>query len=291
MNWDDARIFLALCREHTLRGAARVLAVDQATVGRRLTSLEQALGATLFLRISGGYSLTPAGEAAHATALAMEAATADLQRRIMGMDQRMSGVVRVTTTDSFAIDFIIPALARLHQVHPGIQVQLQTSPQVLDLTKREADIAVRPIRPQNPDLVARRIVRWGSALFASANYLQARGTPEPGSAFAGHDLVVYQPYLDSGREVTLGAEPITHGRLAMTCTSGLMVRQALTEGLGIGELPVPLGHNAGLQRVWPQREPLPYEVWLVTHQDLRHTARVKMVIDALVGAFADHPDT
>lgn len=291
MNWDDARIFLALCREHTLRGAARVLAVDQATVGRRLTSLEQALGATLFLRISGGYSLTPAGEAAQTTALAMEAATADLQRRIMGMDQRMSGVVRVTTTDSFAIDFIIPALARLHQVHPGIEVQLQTSPQVMDLTKREADIAVRPIKPQNPDLVARRIVRWGSALFASADYLQARGAPEPGSAFAGHDLVVYQPYLDSGREVTLGAEPITHGRIAMTCTSGLMVRQALAAGLGIGELPVPLGHNAGLQLVWPQREPLPYEVWLVTHQDLRHTARVKMVIDAMVSAFIDRPES
>ncbi|WNW12908.1 LysR family transcriptional regulator [Pseudomonas sp. DTU_2021_1001937_2_SI_NGA_ILE_001] len=287
MNWDDARIFLALCREHTLRGAARVLGVDQATVGRRLTSLERALGATLFLRIAGGYSLTPAGEAAQDTALAMENAAAELQRRILGMDQRMSGVVRLTTTDSLAIDFIIPALARLHAEHPGIQVQLQTSPQMLDLTRREADIAVRTLKPQNPDLVVRRLARWPRSLFASASYLQARGVPEPGSAFAGHDLVVYQPYLDSGQPVTLGGEPITHGRIAMTCSSGLMIRRALNEGIGLGELPAPLACSAGLQPVWPQREALDYDVWLVTHQDLRHTARVKVVIDTLAAAFAD----
>lgn len=286
MNWDDTRIFLALCREQTLRGAARALGVDQATVGRRLASLEHALGATLFLRTSRGYSLTAAGEVAMAAALNMEASAAELQRQILGMDDRMSGVVRVTTTDSFAIDFVIPAIARLHRAQPGIEVQLQASTQMLNLSKREADIAVRTLKPENPDLIVRRVARWSSAIFASADYVQARGVPEPGTAFAGHDLVLYQPYLDSGKEVTLGSEPITHGRIAMTCTSGLLVRRALVNGLGIGEIPLPFGAADGLVRLWPARECPPYDIWLVTHKDVRHTARVRVVIDAIAEAFA-----
>lgn len=287
MNWDDARVFLALCREQTLRGAARVLAVDQATVGRRLASLERSLEATLFLRTSAGYSLTAAGEIALAAAQAMESSAAQLQRQILGMDDRMSGVVRVTTTDSFAADFIIPALALLHREEPGIEVQLQTSTQMLNLSKREADIAVRTHQPENPDLIVRRLARWGSGLFASAQYIEQRGVPEPGSAFAGHDLVVYQPYLDAGKEVFLASEPIIHGRIAMTCTSGFMVRRALAAGLGVGELPLPLGEADGLVRLCPDRSPQPYDVWLVTHKDVRHTARVRAVIDAIARKFGD----
>ncbi|HSC84596.1 MAG TPA: LysR family transcriptional regulator, partial [Pseudomonas sp.] len=227
MNWDDARIFLALCREQTLRGAARVLKVDQATVGRRLTSLEQALGATLFLRTSAGYSLTAAGEVAMAAAQNMEASAGDLQRQILGMDGRMSGEVRVTTTESFALDFVIPAIAQVRREHPGIEVKLQASNQMLNLTRREADIAVRNVKPDSPDLIVRRIARWTSGLFASASYIAQHGEPTLGSAFAGHDLVLYQPYLDSGREVTLVGEPISQGRIAITCTSGLMLRRAV----------------------------------------------------------------
>lgn len=286
MNWDDARIFLALCRETTLRGAARVLGVDQATVGRRLLSLEQGLGATLFLRTSGGYSLTAAGEVAMSAALSMEASATELQRQILGMDDRMCGKVRVTTTDSFALEFVIPAIAQLRSQHPGIEVKLQASVQMLNLSKREADIAVRTLKPENPDLIVRRVARWSSAIFASAGYVAARGVPEAGTAFNGHDLVLYQPHLDGGKDMTLTSEPITHGRVAMTCTSGLLVRNALAAGIGIGEIPVPLGERDGLVRLWPERERFPYDIWLVTHKDVRHTARVRVVIDAIAEAFA-----
>ncbi|SEJ42433.1 DNA-binding transcriptional regulator, LysR family [Azotobacter beijerinckii] len=221
-----------------------------------------------------------------AAALNMETSAAELQRQILGMDDRMSGVVRVTTTDSFAIDVVIPAIARLHQAQPGIEVQLQASTQLLNLSKREADIAVRTLKPENPDLIVRRVARWSSAIFASAAYVQAHGVPEPGTAFAGHDLVLYQPYLDSGKEVTLGSEPITHGRIAMTCTSGLLVRRALINGLGIGEVPLPFGEADGLVRLWPARACPPYDIWLVTHKDVRHTARVRAVIDIIAKAFA-----
>ena len=287
MNWDDARVFLAVCRESTLRGAARVLGVDQATVGRRITALEKSLSATLFLRTSEGYALTAVGEAALKAVEKMEHSALELERRIQGLDDRLTGTVRVTTTDTLAIDFLIPAIARLHQQHPDVRVQLDASTQILSLAKREADIAVRNTRPDNPDLIARRIARWPLGLFASHAYVEAHGIPEPGTAFDGHDLVVYQPYLQSGKDMTLVGEPIGRGRIVSSLSSSLLVRRSIAAGIGIGEVPIHMGELDGLVRLWPQRtNPVPYDIWLVTHADLRHTARVRVVIDEIVAGFA-----
>jgi len=287
MNWDDARVFLAVCRESTLRGAARVLGVDQATVGRRVNALEKSLNATLFLRTSEGYALTAVGEAALQSVERMERSALDLERQVQGLDDRLTGTVRVTTTDSLAIDFLIPAIARLHDVHPDVRVQMDASTQFLNLAKREADIAVRNTRPDNPDLIARRIARWPVGLFASQAYIDRYGAPEPGSLFEGHDLVVYQPHLQSQKDLTLVSEPLGRGRIVAALSSSLLVRRSIAAGLGIGEIPLISGDRDGLVRLWPERtRPLPYDVWLVTHADLRHTARVRVVIDEIVAGFA-----
>lgn len=287
MNWDDARVFLAVCRESTLRGAARVLGVDQATVGRRVNALEKSLNATLFLRTSEGYALTAVGEAALQSVENMERSALDLERQVLGLDDRLTGTVRVTTTDSLAIDFLIPAIARLHDAHPDVRVQMDASTQFLNLAKREADIAVRNTRPDNPDLIARRIASWPVGLFASQGYLDRHGEPEPGSLFEGHDLVVYQPHLHSQKDLTLVSEPLGRGRIVAALSSSLLVRRSIAAGLGIGEIPLISGERDGLVRLWPDRtRPLPYDVWLVTHADLRHTARVRVVIDEIVAGFA-----
>ncbi|WP_411379846.1 LysR family transcriptional regulator [Pseudomonas sp. MPB26] len=287
MNWDDARMFLAVCRESTLRGAARVLGVDQATVGRRINALEKSLGATLFLRTSEGYALTALGEAALLSVEKMERSALDLERQIQGLDDRLTGTVRVSTTDSLAIDFLIPAIAHLYDKHPDVRVQLDASTQILSLAKREADIAVRNQRPDNPDLIARRIARWPVGLFAAQRYIDRHGVPEPGSLFEGHDLVVYQPYLQSHKDLALACEPVGRGRIVAALSSSLLVRRAIAAGIGVGEIPVYTGERDGLVRLWPERtRPLPYDVWLVTHADLRHTARVRVVIDEIVAAFA-----
>ncbi|SCW41366.1 MULTISPECIES: LysR family transcriptional regulator [unclassified Pseudomonas] len=287
MNWDDARVFLAVCRASTLRGAARVLGVDQATVGRRVTALEKSLDAALFLRTSDGYALTAVGEAALKAVEKMEHSALELERRIQGLDDRLLGNVRVATTDSLAIDFLIPAIASLHERHPDVRVQLDASTQILSLVKREADIAVRNTRPDNPDLIARRIARWPVGLFASQAYVEARGVPSPGSEFEGHDLVVYQPYWQGSKDFTLVSEPINRGRIVASLSSSLLVRRSIAAGLGVGEIPLYMGARDGLLRIWPERtRALPYEVWLVTHADLRHTARVRAVIDEIVEVFA-----
>ncbi|MFI8482521.1 LysR family transcriptional regulator [Pseudomonas sp. NPDC078700] len=287
MNWDDARVFLAVCRESTLRGAARVLGVDQATVGRRLNTLEHALGATLFLRTSEGYVLTTVGEAALQSVENMERAALELERQALGLDDRLVGNVKVSTTDSLAIDFLIPAIARVHELHPGVQIQLDASSQLISLSKRQADIAVRNMRPENPDLIARRIARWPVGLFASQAYVARNGLPVQGSAFDGHDLVVYGPYLQRNKNLTLVSEPLTRGRIVCNVSSSYLMRRSVVAGIGLGELPVIQGEMDGLVRVWPElTRPHPHEVWLVTHADLRHTARVRAVIDEIVAVFA-----
>lgn len=287
MNWDDARMLLALSRERTLRRAARVLRVDQATVGRRVAALEADLGSTLFLRTPAGYQLTASGELAAELAQQMERAALELAARLQGTDNELAGEVRISTTDSLACDFVLPALAQLQQSHPQIRVILASGSALVNLSQRETDIAIRNLRPDNPDLVLRKLASWSLGLFASDSYVQRRGEPREGEGFTGHELVVYEPYWRGNPSPTLVDEPIGEARVALAVGSNLMLRRAIASGLGIGEIPIELGERDGLRRLWPTRaRRKPYEVWLVTHQDLRHTARVRVVIEALVRAFA-----
>ncbi|WP_266183264.1 LysR family transcriptional regulator [Dyella humicola] len=286
MNWDDTRIFLAIHRERSLRGAARMVGLDQATVGRRLAALERALGATLFLRTSNGYVLTSVGEVALRAAEKMEQSANDLVRQTQGVDERLAGEVRVTTTDTIGLEFVMCAIQSLHDEHPNVRVLLDTSTHVHNLAKREADIAVRTIKPENPDLLTRKLATWPMGLYASADYLERHGEPIPGTAFEGHDLVCYLPYLQARRQLTLVGEPIHAGRIVSGLNSSLMLRAAVRGGLGLGELAVPIAERDGLVRIWPDRSSvLAYEVWMVTHKDLRHTARIAAMIDHIVRAF------
>lgn len=286
MDWDDARIFLAIHRERTLRATARALKLDQATVGRRLAALEHALGAALFVRTSSGYELTQAGKLAQAPAELMERSAHELARRTRGMDKRLAGEVKVTTTDALAVEFVIPAIERLHAKHPDVKVELNTSTQIVSLAKREADIAVRTVRPSSPELVARRIASWETGLFASQAYLERHGVPVEGQAFAGHDLVVYQPYMSGSKPPEFAGEPLHRGRIVAGLNSNLSLRAAIKAGIGLGEIPVTMAQTDGLIRVWPERtRKAPYDVWLVTHQDLRHTARIRAMIDEILLMF------
>ncbi|MDI9853981.1 LysR family transcriptional regulator [Comamonas sp. 17RB] len=286
MNWDDTRIFLALTRTPSLRAAARSLGVDQATVGRRLNALESELGAKLFLRAKDGYLLTAAGETALAAARRMESAALELRTKIEGQDEHPGGLVRVTSTDSIAIDLLLPAVERLQQQWPNIRVDLEVSTQLLSLSRRQVDIAFRNVRPDAPDLVVRRVAAWPVGLFASPAYLDRFGEPVPEDELRGHHLVVYAPYLEQGPFVTMAGVPARQARIAMTVRSSLLVRKAVAAGIGMGEMPVWMGEREGLVRIWPQRRrPNDYEVWQVMHPDLQRTARVRAAAQFLSAAF------
>ncbi|PND34745.1 LysR family transcriptional regulator [Achromobacter pulmonis] len=285
MDWDNARIFLAIYRIGTLRGAAALLQIDQATAGRRLAALESSLDARLFLRTPSGYVPTAAGELAFAAAERMEQAADQLQRQMQGMDHRLSGVVRVATSETVARYFVMEAVRRVHAQHPDIRVTLSTAIQLSNLTRREADLAIRNLRPDNPDLIHRHLARKEVGLYASRSYLAAHGEPRPGTAFAGHTLVTYQQSVLPGWSDTFCGEPTGNGRIGLELNSGLMIIEAVAAGLGIGELPTHMAPDyPDLVRIWPHRSES-YDLWLVMHGDLNRTARVRAVADAIVEVF------
>ncbi|OAD15076.1 LysR family transcriptional regulator [Achromobacter insolitus] len=287
MDWDNARIFLAIYRVGTLRGAAALLQIDQATAGRRLAALESSLDARLFLRTPGGYVPTAAGELAFAAAERMEQAADQLQRQMQGLDHRLSGGVRVATSETVASYYVMEAVRRVHAHHPDIRVTLSTAIQLSNLTRREADLAIRNIRPDNPDLIYRHLARKEVGLYASRTYLEAHGEPRLGTAFAGHALVTYQQAVLPGWSDTFCGEPTGNGRIGVELNSGMMIIEAVVAGLGIGQVPI---HMAPLYpelvRIWPTRSE-PYDLWLVMHGDLNRTARVRAVADAIVEVFEE----
>jgi DNA-binding transcriptional LysR family regulator len=284
MDWDNARIFLGIYKAGTLRGAAALLNIDQATVGRRLTAMEATLNAKLFLRTPSGYVPTPAGDAAARSAQLMEEAALQLEREMSGIDNRLSGTVRLATTDTMAHAFVIKAMRTLHDQHPDIHIELQINTQLSSLTRREADLAVRTIRPTSPDLISRHLGKRSAGLYASSEYLNQRGEPTQGSAFAGHDIVRFHAGVMTRQQEKLCGEPITGARIAMEVNTGMALQEAVRAGIGIGELPIHMaGTQPGLRRIWPERE-YRYDAYLVMHADLARSARVRAVADAIVDA-------
>jgi DNA-binding transcriptional LysR family regulator len=288
MNWDDVRIFLAVHRLGTLRGAAQQLGIDQTTVGRRLNGLEGALGSRLFLRTTDGFVLTRSGEQVLESAMEMERVAVSFERRSEGADERVEGEVRVTTTDTLALDFVIPAIEVLQARHPGVRVVLSTTPRLLDLSRREADIAIRTERPDLQGLIVRRLGSWEVGLYASRSYVARRGMPKPGGDFAGHDLAVYQPGVTKRQQGTLVGESKALGRIVAELDSSLMLTSFVRAGLAMAELPTYLAQRyPELVRIWPgKRRGSPYEAWMVLHADLARTARVRVVVDTLARQFA-----
>jgi DNA-binding transcriptional LysR family regulator len=287
MDWDDARVFLAIYRRGTLRGAADALRIDQATAGRRLAALEGALGARLFLRTPKGYAPTAAGEQAFEAMVRMEDGANALLRRMQGLDDRLEGAVSLACTDTAATVFLMPALRRVHDRHPDILVRLVASTRLSSLTHREADLAVRSVRPTEPDLIVRHLGRRRLGLYAASDYLAARGVPERGTGLAGHDTVIYAPEVYPGQRDFLCTEPVDAARVALEVNTGMMMAEAVAAGIGIGELPHHLAAlYPGLVRIWPDRED-PYDMWLVMHDDLNRTARVRAVAEAIVEAFEE----
>ncbi|MEF9385177.1 LysR family transcriptional regulator [Ralstonia solanacearum species complex bacterium KE056] len=291
MNWDNARIFLAVARTCTLRGAAQRLGVDQATVGRRIAALEAELSAKLFLRTSTTLVLTPAGEALIGPAETMEHAAHTIERRVAGTDEQLAGTIRVATTDTLAAAFVLPAIAQLRLRHPGIDIVCLAAKSIANLTKREADVAVRTLRPTAPDLIARRIATIEAGLYASRAYVRARGEPAEGTAFAGHDLVLYPRSEVPWMWEALCGEPVTPSRVVLQSSSVMTIFEAVVAGIGVSELVCCRADaHPELVRVLPGRRRM-QDVWLVTHADLHKTARVRALMDCIVEAFGAHKET
>jgi DNA-binding transcriptional LysR family regulator len=283
--WDDVRFFLAVARTGSLSAAARTLRVGHVTVGRRIALLEKRLGVTLLSRTPDGFSTTPAGQAILQQCAAMESAALDLERIAAGRDSLISGTVRVTTTDGLAHQVVVPAINALRQTHPALQIDLTVGVRVLDITRRDADLAIRVARPTTPELVCRKLGEVGSSLYASHRYLAKHGVPERGQGLGGFDVITYTGAPAAARPFFMG-ESLEGARVAVRCDDPHIQMRAAANHLGIAELACCLGDcETGVVRIWPDEPPALRTAWLVVHQDLRRSARIKVVSAAITDAF------
>ncbi|GAB2174460.1 LysR family transcriptional regulator [Dongia sp. agr-C8] len=278
-DWQDLRHFAALAREGSLSAAARRLAVDHATVARRVAALEAALGLKLVDRRARSYALTAEGRRIAAIAQRMEAAAFELDRAAKGAQTGLQGSVTVSTPPTIAAALIAPRLSALYAAHPGISLKLIGEKRSASLSRREADIAVRLIRPQEKSLVTRRIGRLGFALYAAPAYLDA-------IAPADYAFIAYDDPMDQAPQ-QIWLRHFAQGRPVVLRASDLEVqREAAKAGIGIAALPRFFGESEpGLRRLESGGKNLSREVWLAVHQDLRRAPLVRATLDFLARCF------
>jgi DNA-binding transcriptional LysR family regulator len=281
-NWDDYRIFLALQREGAAGRAARALRLDVSTVRRRLAALEEQLGTRLFHRRREGVALTAAGSRLLEHARRLEAAAGDIEHEVAGADQRLRGTVRLTAGEAFVSLLVAPALGAFRARYPEIRVELRSDNQRLDLTRGEADLAIRLAAPQDDALVGSRAGQLRFGLFASPGYLKARGRPATEAALAGHAFIGFDASLERTPETRWLLE--RGADLVVRTSSPVAILSAAAAGLGIAAVSTLFaGLQGGLTRVLPRLALPSREIYLITHQELRKSARVRALQGFLSG--------
>jgi DNA-binding transcriptional LysR family regulator len=274
-NWNDLKLVLAIARAGTLGGGATALAVNHSTAFRRLNALEDKIGVRLFERLPGGvYRVTAEGERVAATAERIETEAETLDREVTGRDQRLSGSLRVTSSETLAYSVLTRQLGRFRAVHPGIVVELVVDNRILSLSRREADIALRVTRPKEPDLFGRKLADIGWTVYA------APGLVEPGS-IDDHDFVGWGAEVTGIAAADWLGDKVPSERIVYRANSLINQFTAAKAGIGLALLPCYLGDpEPGLVRVLPSPiAELTRELWIVTHADLRKTARVRAFLD------------
>ncbi len=290
LDWNDLRYFLAVARGSSTLAASRELRVSQTTVARRITALEEAVGLTLFEKRPAGYALTPSGEELLTHAQAVEAAALSFDSAAARSTRDLGGIVRITTEEIFAVTLLAPLLRELHDLHPEILIELDTAQAIRELGAGEADIALRSTTVEKGSgLVGRRICIDDWTLYCSRDYAARHGVPADLDELKNHAIIGggggnlwrhYQAWLQS-----LGLED----RVAMHHASSTGLLSGVRSGFGIAVLPcIVADAEPDLVRCIAPRTKHGRVMWLLTHERVRHTPRVRTVIDFLYERLKQH---
>ena len=285
-DWSLIRSFLAALDNGSLLGGARVLKTSQPTLGRHIVELESQLGVVLFERTGRGLVPTAMALQLAESARSMETGALQLARTLSGAQAQTLGTVRITASQPVAVQLLPPLLARMRMVLPDIQVELVASNQVSNLLRREADIAVRMVRPDQGTLVAKKIGNVGVGAYAHRSYLARRSSLRQPTDLLQHDLIG----SDTDMSILRGFEAMgyTVGPQAFALrTDDLVVQwQAVRAGLGIGFVADYMARSdPDVLRVLPGLLPIPaLPMWLAVHREIRTSHRIRAVFDFLAEA-------
>ena len=281
LEWDDLRFVLAIARHGSLTAAARSVGVTQPTMGRRLEKLEARLGVRLFERTVSGLALNVLGTSLIPLAEQMEQSGLAAERRIAARDTGLEGVIYVTTVEWLGRHLLAPLFASFIREHPRTTIQLVTAEHYLSLARHETEIALRPTRFEQEDLVQRRIGGLPRALYASHDYLTDRGEPNYAAGCPGHMLITLldsMSALPHRRWLCEHLAPRAH--IAVQSNSIDVHVEVALAGAGLVLLPCLMADGlSGLCRLQPPEPPPVRELWLGFHEDLRHTRRVHALVD------------
>ena len=282
MEWDDLKHFLAVARSGSLAEAARSLKTSPATVGRRITALETRLGARLFHRNQTGYCLTESGEAIRVRAEEVEDAVLKVEREVLGRDLRPSGKVRVATTDEIAAHVITPQLREFRSQFPEIVLEVVGDVDLANLARREADIALRTVRPEQGDLVIRHAGWWKCGLYAAKSYAEAHNLKPGLSKFPNLHIITWTEERAHLRGGPWFAKHAHDAVVVFEATSRRIHYGACKAGLGLAILPcLSADQDPELIRLLPPEKVFADQLYVLVHRDLTRTARVRAVIDFL----------
>jgi DNA-binding transcriptional LysR family regulator len=282
--WSDLRHFLAVARHGSTLAAARALGVNQSTVHRRLAEFERRAGHALVSRHPTGYRLTEMGQSLLPYAQSVENAVLALERKLDGLDTGLEGSIRLTCPEPIVARLSgSPLLERFHDRYPGLRIEFAMSDRYLDLSRGEADVALRSGDSDDPDLVGRKIADSVWAVYASQSYVQHHGRPRALADLATHDLVGFDGSMSGHRASKWLAANVPGGSIVARNNSVLGVLLAVKSGIGVAPLPTTIADaEPELVQVLPPVPELARGWYLLAHPLLRHTPRVSALFDFIV---------
>jgi DNA-binding transcriptional LysR family regulator len=284
--WDDFRLIKAIADVRTLPAAAALLGINHSTVFRRLGQIEEALGAKLFERHRSGYTLTTPGEEMVALAQRMDDDITAFTRKMAGREITPAGEVRVTTNDSLLIHLLTPLFVKFRKTYPDLRLDVVLANQELNLSKRDADVAIRATDSPPENLVGRRAATIAWALYGRADDFPDPQTLDPESLY-DRDWVSLGDNLAMLKAVRFVREHVPPERIGYKVNTVLGLAEAVEQGLGIGHLPCFIGDaRPGLVRIGPLNPDFSAGLWLLTHSDLRQSPRVRVLLDFLAAEIA-----
>ena len=281
-DWNHVRAFLAAAEEGSLSRAARALNQTQPTVSRQITALEEDLGILLLERGKRGLTLTEPGAGLLEHARQMGQAALGISFAASGESENASGHVCITCTEAFATFHLPRMLKRLRSEAPGIQLTVVASNDVRDITRREADISIRHAPPVQPDLIGKQVGSIEARIYASRGYLERVGRPAAPADSAELEFIGWETPETLVPIYNGMGIPVTRDNFTITTASGTAILEMIRQGLGLGILTRD-AHALfpDLELVFPDLEPLPVPIWLVTHRELRTSRRIRIVFDVL----------
>jgi DNA-binding transcriptional LysR family regulator len=286
--WEDFKVVLALARGGSVAAAARELQVDNSTVSRRLSALEESLGAQILIRNGREFTWTASGQVAVQSAKAMEVAISEMVRAVAAGKEDVSGVVRVATAPSIVPELVKHVLPELRTAHPGLTVEFGGSYHRVDLARGEADLALRFAKPQEPDFIARHATEVGWFVYASQSYLDLEGRPSSHDDLRRHRLVLYVKQMHAVSPLSWMEQYHAGNPNTARVDSLTLACNMVSTGGGIAVLPTFVGDRVpGLVRIFPERIGI-NSGWIVYHESMRDSARVRAVSDGLIRYFSRH---